>query len=93
MPNTSAAKKALRQNVKQRARNRWQKARIKEGVTTLLEAIQSGDAAKAGEAFKKAASVLDKVASKKTIHKNTAARRQSRLAKRLNAMSKAAPST
>jgi small subunit ribosomal protein S20 len=80
-----SAKKRVRQSVKRRARNRARKDTIKEEVKTFLSALTTGDFKKAGEEFKKVTRVLDRVASKGTIHKNTAARKRSRLAKRLNA--------
>ena len=54
-------------------------------MKSLLGAIASGDFDKAQAEFRKTSRWLDKVASKGTIHKNTAARRRSRLARRLNA--------
>jgi small subunit ribosomal protein S20 len=85
-----SAKKRVRQQVKRRARNRARKDQIKQQVKSFLAALAAHDAPKAEIEFRKASSRLDKVASKNTIHKNTAARRRSRLAKKLNAM-KAAP--
>jgi small subunit ribosomal protein S20 len=79
-----SAKKRVRQNLKSRARNRARKDVIKEQTKTFLSALASGDVAKAAEELKKTTSRLDKVAAKHTIHKNTAARRRSRLTKRLN---------
>ncbi len=88
MAHTLSAKKRMRQNAKSRALNRWRKRQIHGEVRDFLEAVQTGDAASAEQAYKKAARTLDKVAAKGTIHKNAAARRKSRLAKRLNAMTK-----
>jgi small subunit ribosomal protein S20 len=81
-----SAKKRIRQNIKARARNRYRKDLIKAEVKAFTAAITAGNADQAGEALKKVASRLDKVAAKHTIHKNAAARRRSRLAKRLNAL-------
>jgi small subunit ribosomal protein S20 len=80
-----SAKKRIRQNIKRRARNRARKESIKTQVKTFLGAVASGDFGKAETEFRKAAHWLDKVAAKGTIHKNTASRRRSRLARRLNA--------
>lgn len=90
MAHSLSAKKRVRQNVKRRARNRARKDLIKQQVKSFMAALAAHDAPKAETEFRKVASRLDKVAAKHTIHKNTAARRRSRLAKRLNAM-KAAP--
>jgi len=83
VPNLPSAKKRMRQNVKLRARNRWRKDRIKQAVREFDEALQSGDKAKAAEQLKLVYKQIDQVAAKKTIHKNTAARRKAGLAKRL----------
>jgi small subunit ribosomal protein S20 len=88
-----SAKKRVRQTLKRRARNRARKDAIKDQVKSYLTVLGSGDFKKAEEELRKVTKRLDQVASKHTIHKNTASRKRSRLAKRLNAMrsGKAAP--
>jgi small subunit ribosomal protein S20 len=81
-----SAKKRIRQNIKRRARNRARKEVLKDQVKSFMSAIAGGDVNKAKEEFKKTTQRLDKVAAKRTIHKNAASRKRSRLAKRLNAM-------
>jgi len=81
-----SAKKRIRQNEKARARNRARKEVMKDAIKGFTAAITGGDAKKAEDAFRSATRRLDKVAAKGTIHKNTAARKRSRLAKRLNAL-------
>lgn len=90
MAHSLSAKKRIRQNAKHRALNRWRKAQIKNDVKTFLSAVREGDSAKAQEAYKTATRTLDKIAAKGAIHKNTAARRKSRLAKRLQRLSQPA---
>jgi small subunit ribosomal protein S20 len=80
-----SAKKRVRQNLKARARNRARKEQIKEPVKALTAAIAAADWTKAEEALKTAVKKMDRIATKGTIHKNTAARKRSRLTKRLNA--------
>jgi small subunit ribosomal protein S20 len=80
-----SAKKRVRQNIKRRARNRARKEVIKAQTKGFTAALASGDLGKAATELNKAVQRLDKVAAKNTIHKNTAARRRSRLTKRLNA--------
>jgi small subunit ribosomal protein S20 len=80
-----SAKKRVRQNEKRRARNRFRKDLIKGEVKAFTAALTTGSLDKAAEALKSTVSRLDKIAAKHTIHKNTAARRRSRLTKRLNA--------
>jgi small subunit ribosomal protein S20 len=86
-----SAKKRVRQNVKARARNRARKDQIKQQVKSFMAALAAHDAPKAEEQLRLVASRLDKVAAKNTIHKNTAARKRSRLAKRLNTMKAGGP--
>jgi len=83
VPNLASAKKRLRQNVKERSRNRWRKDRIKQAVKDFDDALQAGDKDKAAENLKVVYKQLDQVAATNTIHKNAAARQKSRLAKRL----------
>jgi small subunit ribosomal protein S20 len=81
-----SAKKRIRQSIKRRARNRARKELIKDQTKSYLAALASHDVGKAETELKKTVSRLDKVASKHTIHKNTASRRRSRLTLRLNAL-------
>ena len=76
----------MRQSKKRRALNKWRKDRVKMQVRSLLDAIRNKDLAVAETEFKKTCSILDKVSSTSTMHKNTAARKKSRLATRLNAL-------
>ena len=84
MAHSLSAKKRIRQSIKRRARNRARKEAIKDQTKTYLAALASHDVGKAETELRKTVSRLDKVASKHTIHKNTAARKRSRLTKRLN---------
>ncbi len=86
MAHSLSAKKRDRQNLKRRARNRHRKEQIKTEVKAFQAALASGDVAKAQEQLNKTVSRLDKVAAKGAIHKNTAARKRSRLARKLNAL-------
>lgn len=88
MPNTESAKKRVRQSASRNARNLWRKRRIKNDVSGFLKAVASGDAAAAETEMRKAAQTLDKIAATGTIHKNTAARRKSRMAARLASLKK-----
>ena len=85
MAHSLSAKKRIRQNAKQRARNRWRKDKIKQAVREFDEAIQGGQLDQAKEALKVCYKKLDQVAAKGTIHKNAAARRKARLTQQLNA--------
>jgi small subunit ribosomal protein S20 len=85
-----SAKKRVRQSLKRRARNRARKDQLKLQVKSFMAALAAHDIPKAEKELRATVSRLDKVASKNTIHKNAAARKRSRLAKKLNAM-KASP--
>ncbi|MCP3902480.1 MAG: 30S ribosomal protein S20 [Planctomycetes bacterium] len=89
MPNTASAKKRVRQNATRRAENRWRKLRIKDQVKTFLKAVQEQDVATAETEFRKTCGLLDRVSTTSTIHRNTAARRKSRLSRRLKALKEA----
>jgi small subunit ribosomal protein S20 len=91
VPHSLSAKKRVRQNEKRRARNRARRVEIKDQVKGFLGTLAVGDYDKAQLELNKTASRLDKIATKGTIHKNTAARKRSRLAKRLNAARAAGP--
>jgi small subunit ribosomal protein S20 len=76
----------VRQNAKRRVTNRARRSQVKSLIKRFETAAEQGDAKAMGEQFYVIAKKLDKVASTSTMHKKTAARKKSRLAKRLNAM-------
>ena len=86
MPNTKSAAKRVRQTKKRNALNNWRKRRVKDALKGFLEAVAAGDQAAAEKAYREAASAVDKTASTSTMHRNTAARRKSLMARRLKAM-------
>jgi small subunit ribosomal protein S20 len=76
-----SAKKRIRQNVKRRARNMHWKSTLRTSVKGLRAALSEGDAAKAAELLPATVALINKVASKGVIHKNTASRYVSRLSR------------
>ena len=86
MANRKSAKKSIKQNESRRAVNRWRKDRIKSAVGEFDAALESGDKAVAGEKLSAVFKQLDQVAAKGILHKKTADRRKSRMAKRLSAL-------
>ena len=86
MPNTSQAAKRQRQNVKRKLINRARKTAIKTQTKKVETAVTEENAATAAEAYKIVQARLDKAAKGRTIHPNKAARRKSRLQKKINAM-------
>ena len=88
MANTRSAEKRNRQAQQRRLRNTAVRTRVKTAVKRVRDAITAGDPAAAKAAFQKASRVLDSAASKGVVHRNSASRRISRLAK---AVAHAAP--
>ncbi|MCC6239929.1 MAG: 30S ribosomal protein S20 [Phycisphaerales bacterium] len=85
MAHSLSAKKRIRQTEKRNARNRARKGQVKEAVKSFTAALTAGNLDEARTQFKAVTSRLGRIADHGTIHKNAAARRRSRLAKRLNA--------
>lgn len=83
MANTASAKKQMRSNERRRLRNRMHIGRARTSVKKAREAIASGDVELAMAAVSDAAKWLDHAASRKSIHKNNAARRKGRLMQQL----------
>jgi small subunit ribosomal protein S20 len=83
LANIKSAIKRNKQNEKRRLRNRVYRGAARTYVRDARQTIASGDPEEARQATLKAISALDKAAEKGIIHKNNAARRKSRLMKRL----------
>lgn len=85
MAHSLSAKKRIRQNVKNNARNRWRLRAMRDALKEFTDKLAHGSAADAKASFAKVTQVLDKSAAKGVIHKNNAARRKSRLSAKLKA--------
>jgi small subunit ribosomal protein S20 len=90
LANIKSQIKRIRQNEKRRLRNRYFKGRARTFVKKARLSIQKGSLEEAIQATRLAVSALDKAAEKGILHKNNAARRKSRLMKRLAALQKQA---
>ncbi len=86
MANTPTAKKRARQAAHRRQANQAQRSMMRTAVKKVLRALDSGDQEKAGEAYRQAVPLVDRMASKGLIHKNKAARQKSRLNKHIRAL-------
>lgn len=86
MPNIKSAIKRVKTTESRNAQNTAVKSTMRTAVKKVEAAITTNDSAAAKEVFAKAASNLDKAASKGLIHKNAAARKKSRLMKKINAL-------
>ena len=91
MPQTKSAKKEVRASRKKQLRNKSMRSLTKTSVSKAEKLIFSGELESGSEAVGSAISALDKAASKGTIHPNNAARRKSRLVKKLNKAQSSAP--
>jgi len=81
---TLSAKKRIRQSAKRRQQNRDRKRVIRLGLKKFQSVVGGGDKTASLEELKKAQVVLDRMSSRGAIHKNTAARRKSKLARKIN---------
>ena len=62
MANTKSAEKRIRQNAKERERNRGHRSRLRTAVKRLRTAVESGDAAQAKELLPQTLSIVDATA-------------------------------
>jgi small subunit ribosomal protein S20 len=85
-----SALKAHRQNVKRRDHNRQMRTRLRSALRDIRAAIDAEEPAAVKDALRQTISLVDKMAKKKLIHKNTAGRYKSRLATRVAKKSAAA---
>ena len=89
MANTVQARKRARQSEKQRQHNAALRSELRTALKKTQKAIATGDKAAAQQIYQSATSVVDRIADKKIIHKNKAARHKSRLAAQIKAMAAA----
>jgi small subunit ribosomal protein S20 len=87
LANIKSAIKRNKQNEKRRVKNRIYRGRARTFIQKAHTVIESGAQTESAEAVQVAISALDRAASKGIIHKNNAARRKSRLMKRLAQLS------
>jgi small subunit ribosomal protein S20 len=85
--NHPSALKRHRQSRKRRTDNRSAKSRLQSMTRQVLESVTAGNKAEAEARLREAAQALSKAASKGLVHSANAARRTSRLARRVAAMS------
>lgn len=90
MASHESALKAHRQNIRHRERNRQFRARMRSALRAIRAAIDSGNPAEVKDALRNTISLVDKMAGKGIIHRNTAGRYKSRLSSRVAKKSAAA---
>ncbi len=84
MPRIKSAKKRMRQSVKRTARNRIRKEKLKKAVKAFKTVMAAGEAAPVADGLKQVNRAIDKAKVKGILHKNTANRKKSRLARAVN---------
>jgi small subunit ribosomal protein S20 len=89
MARNPSAMKQNRQSIKARAANRAKKSTIRTFTKKVVEAAKTGNAEEAKKLQNTTASLIDKAAKGSTLHKRTAARKKSRLAKSMNKLMQA----
>ncbi len=86
MANIKSAKKRIRTNNARAERNKAVKSGVKTEIKKVVAAVEAGDKTAANEALLSATSSIQRAANKGIFHKNTAARKISRLTKAVNAL-------
>jgi len=86
VPNIKSAKKRLLVSERNRLRNASAKSAIKTAIKKFENAVVTGEKEQAQAAYKNMVQTLDKAVSKGFMHKNTVARKKSRLSKQLKAL-------
>ena len=88
MANTKSAQKAVRQTIRRTAVNKSRRTEMRTYVRKVEEAIAAGEPGAAAAALRAAQPLLMRAAQKGIVHAKTAARKVSRLRRRVNALSK-----
>jgi small subunit ribosomal protein S20 len=87
MANIKSQIKRNRQNEARHERNKAVRSRLKTFSRKFTQAVEAGDREAAEEAFQTTSRALDKAATKGVIHRNNAANKKSRMAKKLQSLS------
>lgn len=93
MANTASARKRIRQTAKRTARNQARKSRVRTFVKKVEQAIAGGDKDTAAAAFREAQPEMHRAATKGVVHRNTVARKLSRLSARIKKLGQSATAT
>ena len=88
MATHKSAIKRAKQSEERRQRNRAVKTKVKKAVRKVQVAVNNNNQEEAQAALAEAIPVIDRAASKRTLHHRTAARKISRLSKKVHALSK-----
>ena len=80
---TKSALKANRQNIKRREHNRQMRSKLRSALKSIRTSLDNKDLKGAKAALNQTVSIVDKMATKGIIHRNTAGRYKARLSSRL----------
>lgn len=86
MANHKSAEKRMRQSIARRMRNVSTKSYVKTRIKSVLAAVDARDRDQSAQALKDAVTVIAKASSKGMLHKKNAARKISRLTRKVNAL-------
>lgn len=86
MANSAQARKRARQSEKQRQHNASLRSTLRTAIKKVAKAIETGDKIAAQAVYQESVGVIDRIADKKIIHKNKAARHKSRLSAAIKAL-------
>lgn len=86
MPNIKSSKKSMKKDAKRHARNVFEKERLKKAQKLVLAAVAEKNVEEAKKLLPAAHKAIDQAAANNTIHKNTAARKKSKLTLKVNAI-------
>ena len=86
MPNIKSAKKRVLVTEKKSAQNKAIKSALKTQIKKFLAAVNAGDKETADKLYPETVSAIDSAVTKGILHKNNAANKKAKLAKRLNAI-------
>lgn len=86
MAHTVSARKRIRQTEKRRLRNKSEKSKVRTFIKKYNKAVAEGNAENAEQAMRDSVSLMYRAAGKGVIHKKQAARKVSRMARKLNAL-------
>jgi len=85
LANIKSALKRIKVTKFKTRRNKIIVSSLKTSIRRFEDSVKAGNINEAKELYQKVASLIDKAVSKGTLHKNTAARKKSRLSKKLKA--------
>lgn len=88
MPNIKSSILSVKTDAKRNAKNSAEKSKVRTASRKVLDAVEAGNVEEAKSLLTLACKTIDQAAANRVYHKNAAARKKSRLARKVNAMAK-----